>query len=183
MTSSHGNIFRVTGHLCGEFTGPRWVPAQKPVTRSFDVFFYLRPNIRLSKQWWGWWFETPSCPLWRHCNAFGFCVTTGLHNCFTKGLNILRLRQNGRSFADDTFKRTFLNENVIIAITISLKFVLKCQINNIPALVQIMAWRWPCDKLLTEPMMIILPTHICVTRPEWVNILFRRNDVPWGLFI
>ena len=42
---------------------------QRPVTRSFDVFFDLRLNKRLSKQWWGWWFETPSRPLWRHCNA------------------------------------------------------------------------------------------------------------------
>ena len=42
---------------------------QRPVTRSFDVFFDLRPNKRLSKQWWGWWFETPSFPLWSHCNA------------------------------------------------------------------------------------------------------------------
>ena len=42
---------------------------QRPVTRSFDDFFYLHPNKRLSKQWWGWWFETPSCPLWRHRNA------------------------------------------------------------------------------------------------------------------
>ena len=42
MTSSNGNIFRVMGPLCGEFTGPRWIPpAQRPVTRSFDVFFYL----------------------------------------------------------------------------------------------------------------------------------------------
>ena len=69
MTSSNGNIFRVTGHLCGEFTGPRWIPhTQRPVTRSFDVFFDLRPNKWLSKLWWGWWFKTPSCPLWRHCN-------------------------------------------------------------------------------------------------------------------
>ena len=43
-------------------------PTQRPVTRSFDVFFALLLNKRLSKQWWGWWFETPSCPLWRHCN-------------------------------------------------------------------------------------------------------------------
>ena len=43
-------------------------PAQRPVTRSFDVFFDLRPNKRLNKQCWGWWFETQSCPLWRHCN-------------------------------------------------------------------------------------------------------------------
>ena len=44
MTSSNGNIFRVTGHLCGEFTGPGEFPAQRPVTRSFDVFFDLRLN-------------------------------------------------------------------------------------------------------------------------------------------
>ena len=54
MTSSNGNIFRVTGHLCGEFTGDSPVtgefPAQRPVTRSFDVFFDLRLNKRLSKQ-------------------------------------------------------------------------------------------------------------------------------------
>ena len=41
MTSSNGNIFRVTGPLCGEFTGPRWIPTQRPVTRNFDVFLYL----------------------------------------------------------------------------------------------------------------------------------------------
>ena len=67
MTSSNGNIFRVTGHLGGEFTGE--FPAQRPVTRSFDVFFDLHPNKRLSKQWWGWWFETPPCPLRRHRNV------------------------------------------------------------------------------------------------------------------
>ena len=68
MTSSNGNIFRVTGSLCGEFTGPGEVPTQRPVTRSFDVFFDLCLNKRLSKQPWGWWFETPSWSLWRHCN-------------------------------------------------------------------------------------------------------------------
>ena len=49
--------------VTGEF------PAQSPVTRSCDVFFDLRPNKRLSKHWRGWWFETPSRPLWRHCNV------------------------------------------------------------------------------------------------------------------
>ena len=44
-------------------------PTQRPVTRSFDVYFDLRPNERLSKQWWGWWFETLSRSLWRHRNA------------------------------------------------------------------------------------------------------------------
>ena len=50
MTSSNGNIFRVTGHLCGKFTGPGEFPTQRPVTRSFDVCFDLRLNKRLSKQ-------------------------------------------------------------------------------------------------------------------------------------
>ena len=60
----NGNIFRVTGHLVpGEF------PTQTPVTRSFDVFFDLRLNKWLSEQSWGWWFETLSCPSWRHCNV------------------------------------------------------------------------------------------------------------------
>ena len=70
MTSSNGNIFRVTGPLCGEFTGPGEFPAQMPVTRSFDVFFDLRLNKRLSKQPWGWWFETPAWSLWRQRNAY-----------------------------------------------------------------------------------------------------------------
>ena len=69
MTSSNGNIFRVTGPLCGEFTGPGEFPTQRPVTRSFDVFFDLRLNKRLSKQPWGWWFETLSWSLWRHGNV------------------------------------------------------------------------------------------------------------------
>ena len=55
--------------------------------------------------------------------------------------NTLRPRQNGRHFVDDIFKCIFLNENVWIAIKISLKFVPKDSINNIPALVQIMAWQ------------------------------------------
>ena len=69
MTSPNGSIFRVTGPLCGEFTGPGEFPTQRPVTRSFDVFFDLRPNKRLSKQSWSWWFETLSRPLWHHCNG------------------------------------------------------------------------------------------------------------------
>ena len=84
-------------------------------------------------------------------------------------LNTLRPRRNGHHFADDIFKRIFFNENVWISINFSLKFVPRCPINNIPALVQIMAWRRPDDKPLSEPMMVSLPTHICVTRPQWVK--------------
>ena len=52
--------------VTGEF------PSQRPVTRSFDVFFDLRRNKRLSKQSLGWWFETPLCPLWRHLNVIRY---------------------------------------------------------------------------------------------------------------
>ena len=84
-------------------------------------------------------------------------------------VNTLRPRQNGRRFADDTFKRIFLNENARISIKISMKFVPKGPINNIPAMVQIMAWRRSGGKPLSEPMMVSLLTSICVTRPQWVN--------------
>ena len=79
MTSSNGNIFRVTGPLCGEFTGPGEFPTQRPVMRSFDVFFDLRLNKRLSKQPWGWWSETPSSSLWRHRNVL--CILKTIVNC------------------------------------------------------------------------------------------------------
>ena len=86
--------------------------------------------------------------------------------------NSLRPRQNGRHFADDIFKCIFLNENIWIPIKISLKFVPKGSINNILALVQIMAWRRPGDKALSEPMMIISLMHIYSTWPQWVKSNF-----------
>ena len=61
-------------------------------------------------------------------------------------INTLRPRQKGRRFADNTFKRIFLNENVRISIKISLKFVPKGPINNNPSVVQIMVWRRSGDK-------------------------------------
>ena len=97
--------------------------------------------------------------LWYHRNA----------------INTLRPRQNGRRFADDTLKCIFLNENTWISLKISLKFVPKVQINNIPALVQILAWCRSGDKPLSEPMMVSLLTHICVARPQGVNT-FRTEQ-------
>ena len=85
--------------------------------------------------------------------------------------NSLRPRRNEQHFADDIFKRMIFNENVWNSIDISLKFVPKGPINNIPALVQIMACRRPGDKPLSGPMMVRLPTHICVTRLQWVNCI------------
>ena len=82
----------------------------------------------------------------------------------------LRPSKNGRNFPDDIFKCIFLNENIWISSKISLKFVPEGPINNISAMVQMMAWRLPGDKPLTEPMMVNLLTQICVTRPQWVSL-------------
>ena len=68
--------------------------------------------------------------------------------------NTLRPRQKGRHFADDKFTCIIVNENLWILSENSLKFVPKAPVNNIPALVQIMAWRWPGAKPLSEPMMV-----------------------------
>ena len=69
MTSSNGIIFRVTGPLCGIFTGHRWIPHTKASDAELWCSFDLRLNKRLSKQSRGWWFEMPSRSLWRHCNV------------------------------------------------------------------------------------------------------------------
>ena len=119
---------------------------------SIGLSYGLTPNKRQAITWaivvQDAWHHVASGPTW---------------------VNILRPRQNGHHFADDTFERIVLNENVRITITISLKVVLTVPINNIPALVQIMAWCRPGDKPLSELMMVRLPTHICVTRPQWVK--------------
>ena len=95
-------------------------------------------------------------------------------------INTLRPRHYGRHFPDDIFKWIFVNENAWISINISLKFVPRGPISHIPALVQMMAWRWPGDKPLSEPMMVILPTHICATRPQWVEHVMKWNHEVFG---
>ena len=85
-------------------------------------------------------------------------------------LNTLRPRQDGRYFADGIFKCIFLKEDIWISINIWLKFVSKGPINNIPALVQIMAWRRPGDKPSSKAMMVSLLMNIWVIRRQWVNM-------------
>ena len=84
-------------------------------------------------------------------------------------LNALRPRQNDRHFPDDIFRCIFLNGNIWISLNISLKFVPKDPINNIPVMVLIMARRRQGDKPLYEPIMVSLLTHICATRSQWAN--------------
>ena len=75
MKSSNGNIFRVTDPLRGEFTGHQWIPPTKASEAELWYIFYLLLNKLLSKQSWGWWFETPSCSLLCHCNE-------DVYNCY-----------------------------------------------------------------------------------------------------
>ena len=83
--------------------------------------------------------------------------------------NTLRLRQSGRHFTYHIFKCILLNETACILLKFSFTFVPEVWINNIPALVEIMAWRQPGDKPLSEPIVVNLLMHICVTRPLWVK--------------
>ena len=112
--------------------------------------------------------------MWRH--NFGLCSrdnnctpglctwckrdnSSALHWSYLFCTDTLRPRQYGRHFTDDIFRCIFLNENVWIPIKISLNFVSKGPINNIPAFVQKMAWHQPGDKPLSEPMMVIWLMH------------------------
>ena len=111
------------------------------------------------------------CMLWK----IHYRLSTALINTF-------RPRQNCRHFADDIFKCILLNKNVWILIKISVKFLSKGPNNNIPALVQIMAWRRPGDKRLCEAMMVSLPTQylpaltVCVVRPT--AYIWRSSSHP-----
>ena len=95
--------------------------------------------------------------------------------CSWSQVSAFQLTHWGRDHMAAIFQTTFSNafswmKNAwILFTTISLNFVPKGPINNIPALVQIMAWRRPGDKPLSDPRMLRLPTHICVTRPQWVK--------------
>ena len=79
MDHTHWFPICVTCTLCGEFTGHRWIPPQKPVTKSFEVFFDLRLNKWLSKKLRRRWFETPSRSLWRH-SSDSWYKPTGLRH-------------------------------------------------------------------------------------------------------
>ena len=116
--------------------------------------------------YWLPWLLTPI--YWdQYCSTHSCHRPHGTWNMST--ITTLRPRQNGRHFPDDIFNGIFMNENVLISLEISLKFVPRHLINNIPALVQIIAWHLPGDKPSSEPMVVSSLTHICVTRPQWVK--------------
>ena len=95
-------------------------------------------------------------------------------------VNPSRPRQTGSHFSDDIFKCIFLNKNIWILIIILLNFVPKGPINNIPALVQITAWRCSGDEPLSESMMVRSLMHICFTQHQWVNALENFFSINWS---
>ena len=112
----------------------------------------------------------------------------GLRYNIDQVLTTLRLRQNGCHFPDNMFRYIFSNENILIFIKFLLKFIPKVPINNIQALVQIMAWRQPGHKPLSELMMVRLLMHICVTQPEWFKLMkdttyLVHRDKIWGFIM
>ena len=148
------------------------------VTNNFIFGYETGPmQLIICQQCGCWWPAIRYKAGFSWIQAFPVVYGPGVHGVW---VNTLRPRQNGRHFADDTFKRIFLNENFRISIKISLKFVPKGPINNIPVLVQIMAWRRSGDKPLCEPMMASLLIHISVTRPQWVKTI-ALGTAAWDL--
>ena len=138
---------------------------------------WLPANSPYKGQWRGAWMFSLICTwingcvnnraagdLRRHRAHYDVSV---MYRWLWRSFKILRPRQICRHFEDDVFKCIFLNENAWI----SLNFVPKFRIDNIPALVQIMTWCQLGDKPLSEPMVICLLTDICVTLPQWVKSL------------
>ena len=126
------------------------------------VFFAVRLNKLLSKQSNCFWFET------------------SLHSCDTTIVTHIRspylfanlnLGHHHTTYCSEktNYKYKKILQNIWMLIRISLPCVSIVRINIIPAMVKIMAWCWPGDNQLSEPMMISLLTYICVTRPQWVK--------------
>ena len=130
------------------------------------------PTVQYYKIQIDWYFIVGISPR-SHCFVDSVILLTSALSATTALVNTLGPRQNGLHFADDTFKRIFLNENVRISIKISLKFVPKVPIDNIPVLVQIMAWHRQGDKPISEPIMARLLMYKCVSRPQWVKPLLQ----------
>ena len=156
-------------------TRSQWV---KQVQNN-DIAYSMISVEHTSGELWGVFIKAMEITLWTFLyeNSDKSCIAWTLLRFFPLwwSFNTLRLRQNGRHFPDNIFKCIFLNENILISIKNSLKFIPTGLINNIPALIQIMTWHRSGDKPLSETMMVRSLTHICVTRPQWVNKDLHTN--------
>ena len=159
--------------VTGEF------PAQRPVTRNFDVFFNLRLNKRLSKQSWGWWFETPSCSLWRHCNDVA--------------LHFYRIRVKiGSSECTKKVRSWFPSKNIMFSIN-TILHLLNCSfkenyfwysdlmicifVRNVHCLL-ITFGLWPYKTFqLSQKTITVVPSHECQGVPNLRQLGFLFNSV------
>ena len=176
---------RLPTHIC--VTRPQWVKSLKRLAIiTTNSFKRTHGNVYdvCCEDWKDGHVKTwPHCalmikpciflmPFPDHITAVWQRVTFIYRRCsLLPALNTLEPRQNGRQFPEDIFKCIFQNENVWISLDISLKFVPKVQINIMPVLVQIIAWRRPGDKPLSEPIVVNQLTHISVIRSQCVNTL------------
>ena len=151
--SSNENIFHITGHLCREFTGHRWIPRTK--ASNTELWCFLNLNKRLSKQWWGWWFEMPSCPLWCHCSK-NIAVKTKWLPFYIWHFQILFCWMKLLSF-----KSNF----------IELSSSLGSNWHN-SALVQVMPWFWTGDKPLSGGWITAILQMTFKKILEWKSMNF-----------
>ena len=153
---------------------------------KFHWLIFVRFQLIISQHWFWWWLGSEQAishyvNRWWPIALTHICVARlQCSNAGIEYINSLGPWQNGLQFADDIFNYISLYENVWIPIKISPTFVPKDPINNISALVQIMAWRRLGDKPFYEPMMVSLPTRICVTRPR---LKMQRTLSPHHIFI
>ena len=148
---------------------PGEFPAQRPVTRSFDVFFDMRLNKRLSKQSWGWWFETLSRPLWRHCNVIVYVCSTS-HTLWVDGALSLRIvsEDEPTKWTFDTITTSSLRRNAVVA-----------WFNVIPIYREKnVSWCYPvykCYEIITFPrnQMKLINKHLLVPFHISLHLHFR----------
>ena len=147
--------------ITGEFS------TQNPVMRSFDVFFDLRLNQRLSKQSWGWWFETPSHPLWRHCNEWRpFCLGLNVlidskpcmkvsyntysysggsstldYHTYSMDINSLAPVRCGSNLKSVIFKCIMQRSSLVTSCEMALRWTPQYLTNDNSRIVQVMVWK------------------------------------------
>ena len=160
---------RISSELCVWILGlSAWTNAKYVIT-GLDCKNSLVLNLHLFlRLFWCAVYDKVDVPLFQCPSKHG--SVHGQKSNWSQSVNTLRPKQNCCHFADDNLlKYIFFYENVWISFKISLTCVVRVPINNIPVLVHIMAWRLPGNNPLSEPMMVSLLMHICVTRPLWVK--------------
>ena len=152
--------------VTGEF------PEQRPVTRSFDAFFDLRLNKRLSKQWRGWWFETPSRTLWRHCNDCDIYETFFWKGYFilSSSVDFMIVTIMGISFSGGSIWLLFLCFEMDVCTVL----ILYWSIGNMSALFQVMVWHLSSNK---PSCWAGSTTPHGVARLQWVKPMM--NMIGW----